>query len=213
MIHVCAEAGSTHMGKLDKIKALIEGAKAAGADSIKFQLFPNIKEYTGCGNVYMSKDLFTKAFRIGLDVGIPVTASIFGKEESDFIKDFDVPYVKFGYSMRNSSLMDEHETVVVTTDIMETCKRDDAVKLYTVTVNGQVVYPVTQSIHFEGLFPRYDGFSDHTLGIYQAERAVISGATWFEKHVRPDQDMDCPDARFAIDLDELKDYVEVIKCN
>ena len=37
-MHIIAEAGTNHNGELGKAKKLVEIAKAAGADSVKFQI-------------------------------------------------------------------------------------------------------------------------------------------------------------------------------
>lgn len=74
-------------------------------------------------------------------------------------------------------------------------------------------YPVDFVVSFEGLFPKYDGFSDHTRGFTQTIQAVKAGAKYIEKHVMLDDSIKCADSMFAINPTELKKLVKgVEKC-
>jgi N-acetylneuraminate synthase len=55
------------------------------------------------------------------------------------------------------------------------------------------------------------GFSDHTLGNYAAFAAVALGAVVVEKHFTLSREGYGPDARFAVEPDELEDLVEGIR--
>lgn len=219
MRHIAVDPGSTHMGQKKFIKELVERTAQAGADSIKFQLFPNTKEYTAGGNIYLSDDLFRLAFSHGEKCGIEVTASVFGPREADFISGFDVPYVKFAYSQRNNlraieGFLNRGSKVVVSTDVMTAHmlpKHHNLVKLYVYTLNGEAVYPCDVALNFEGKFPPFDGFSDHTIGYGQACEAVRFGAKWIEKHVTLGYvETDCPDTRFAMHIDALAQFVAMV---
>ena len=55
------------------------------------------------------------------------------------------------------------------------------------------------------------GFSDHSLGADAAISARGAGAVLFEKHITTDQTLNGPDHSFAIELEDLGDYVRSVK--
>lgn len=215
-IHIAVDPGSTHMGNKKFVTEMVSKARFYGADSIKFQLFPNDEKYTKCGNVYLGEDLFDHAWRVGRKEKIAVTASVFGQKEAEFLSRYPVEYVKFAYSMRNEVSMikgwlERGTVVVVTTNVIDGAKlpKDkNLIKLFTATSGGQTEYPCTSLINFDGLFPeRFQGFSDHTLTELQAFHAVRNGAIWVEKHVTlPYNEVDCPDKHIALDINRLQLY-------
>jgi sialic acid synthase SpsE len=75
-------------------------------------------------------------------------------------------------------------------------------------------YPVKYRIDFDGIFKRFDGFSDHTLGISQSIEAVNRGARIIEKHFRLDNKKcdHVPDGMFAIKPYLLEKLCTVAKC-
>lgn len=220
-IHISVDPGSTHMGKKHLITQLVEKAKKGGANTIKFQLFPNEPKYTDCGNVWLSPDLFDHAYRVGKQIDMGVTASIFGPKEAEILARYKIPYVKFAYSMSNdhntiNAWLNRGTIVVVTTDVMSAHKlptHENLVKLFTYTVNGQTQYPCTSIIDFRGLFPeRFNGFSDHTLGEAQAVMAKKCGANWFEKHAGLlYDDVECPDKYISMNINDLSIYTGAIR--
>lgn len=215
-VHLCAEVGSTHMGRKEYIEEIIDKCIKVGVDSVKFQLFPNQTKYTMTGNVHLSKELFQHAFEYGHLHGMSVTASVFGENEALFLQRFPVQYVKLAYSMKdNLAIVDywrkKKIPVVITSDHMTRANLPDddgIIHLWTATMNGETLYPCPFLIDFEGMFKpkgKFDGFSDHTIGMEQARLAITHGAKFIEKHVSlPYADITCPDARFA--LKDLYDF-------
>jgi sialic acid synthase SpsE len=55
------------------------------------------------------------------------------------------------------------------------------------------------------------GFSDHTLGFTITGAAVARGACVIEKHFTLSRDMEGPDHFYAVEPDELREMVEVIR--
>ena len=55
------------------------------------------------------------------------------------------------------------------------------------------------------------GFSDHTVSLSLASGALVSGASMFEKHVTPDKTLPGPDHPFALEFDELNEYILGLK--
>lgn len=200
-----ADPGSTHMGKKQYVHEITKQAAEAGFDVIKWQLFPNTDEYKH--NEHMSFDLFDYACERAVKYKIDCTASVFGGKEAEKLAACRrIPFVKFGFSQRHeldriNGFVRLGRKVIVTTSVMDRhLLPKEAKKLFVYEVNNKPVYPVTCDINFEMLFDHmFDGFSDHTLGIHQARRAVEAGARIIEKHISLDySDITCPDAAFAL---------------
>lgn len=205
-IRLIAELGSCHMGKLERIKEAVDRCKTAGIDAVKLQLFPNEKKYTEVGNVYLSHEIFKQAFQYGREVGLAVTASVFDLESYYVLRNLQVDFIKFAYSKKEEmawAILDciNHKfEAIVSCDVMtDHLVNPQATKLYCIPE-----YPVRYEVDFDALFPRFKGFSDHTLGVRQTRRAIEAGAQIIEKHVRLGYDDEtCPDARFAVTIEEL----------
>ena len=64
---------------------------------------------------------------------------------------------------------------------------------------------------FKGLYDIPIGFSDHSTGITSAVIAVTIGAKVIEKHITLDKTYPGPDHPFALEPDEMKQMVEVVR--
>jgi len=204
MTRLIAELGSCHMGKVERIREAIDRCKASGIDALKLQLFPNEAPYVPT-NIYLPHDMFIDAFTYGLEKGVDVSASCFDRASFDFLMNCRPKFIKFAYSKKtmaeeiNITLGSEIETIVSCDVMTDHLVHDNATKLYCIPE-----YPVRYEVVFDELFPRFDGFSDHTLGVRQTKRAIEAGAKVIEKHVRLGyEDETCPDARFAVIIEEL----------
>ena len=199
---------------------MIDIAEDCGADFVKFQLFPNLKEFidTPFGkNAWLSPDIYlelknhvTKAKK-----RVRLIASVFGQSELDFYVSTNPEYIKFGYSQKDktnwfSALCERGEKLIVSTDTMHRpslFKHVNITKLYCISE-----YPVKYEIAFDEIFPTFDGFSDHTLGYQQTLRAVEMGAEWIEKHIKLEYaDVTCPDSYFALNAKEAKEMCQKIR--
>jgi sialic acid synthase SpsE len=192
-VKVCLDPGSCHMGKLGYALELIELAIKSGADYCKFQMgvsYPNID---------ISKEWWPiLKEKAGDKIGL--TASTFDKESYDFMLSQNPPFMKFAYSSKDKlkeilECLDREILTVVSCDMMtEVLVPDRCLKLYCIPE-----YPVKYQIDFDGIFPTFYGFSDHTLRDSQTKRAIKYGAKWIEKHFTLDKnDITCPDHAFAL---------------
>lgn len=211
MIRLIAELGSCHMGNLDRIKEAIDRCKASGIDALKLQLFPNEAPYVPT-NIYLPPEMFREAFEYGKQVGLPVSASVFDMDSLIFLQNLQPEFIKLSYSQKHNAQCFNEEInwaegiylkgiePIVSCDVMsDQSVSATATKLYCIPE-----YPVRYEVAFDELFPRFDGFSDHTLGTRQTRRAIESGAQIIEKHVRLGYDDEtCPDARFAVTIEEF----------
>lgn len=202
---VIAELGSCHMGRWDRLKEAIETAKEVGVDALKLQLFPDDAPFVP-PNIWLKPEFFSKAFNYGKKIGLPVSASVFDKENAVFLLEHKPVFVKLAYSQRKMAhwIITEptNAELIISCDTMsDHLVPKNATKLYCIPH-----YPVLFEVAFDELFPRFDGFSDHTLGLRQTQRAIDAGALVIEKHVRLgyDDELSCPDGRFSVNLKDLK---------
>lgn len=216
-VRLIAELGSCHMGKLERIKEAIDKCKALRIDALKLQLFPNEAPYVPT-NIFLPFEMFIEAQRYGREVGLPVTASAFDEDSFRRLLVTRPPFIKLAYSKKEQTDWVRTTQVagieaIVSCDVMtDHLVPKGATKLYCIPE-----YPVRYEVDFADLFheepvpglgfvigPRFDGFSDHTLGIRQTKRAIAAGAQIIEKHVRLGYDDEaCPDAFFAVTIEEF----------
>jgi len=121
VVHIIAEAGNNHNGRIDIAYKLVELAKEAGADSVKFQIiYPDglyLPKLFKNGNyelneVYqkrfasMLKDSDYKAISVRCqEVGISFSASVFDKRGIDLLNALEVPYLKIASCDLNNSML------------------------------------------------------------------------------------------------------------
>jgi N,N'-diacetyllegionaminate synthase len=108
---IVAEVGVNHMGSLDHGIRLIEGAKRAGCDAVKFQLYTAEKlaarrsplywegKSTSQQEFFSSLDKlplsdFQALIRYGESIGLIMFATPFDEEAVDFLDDLDTPMFK-----------------------------------------------------------------------------------------------------------------------
>jgi len=215
-VRLIAELGSCHMGKLDRIKEAVDRCKESGIDALKLQLFPNEAPYVPT-NIHLSQNMFQRAFEYGKSVGLPVSASVFDMDSLIFLQNLNPEFIKLSFSKKHYADISEEINwvesmhlkgieAIVSCDVMSDHKISaTATKLYCIPE-----YPVRYEISFDELFPRFDGFSDHTLGIRQTKRAIDAGAKLVEKHVKLGyEDETCPDSRFSVPIEvfgQLRKY-------
>lgn len=193
------DPGSCHCGNPQYAKELVRVGKECGLDMVKFQLFPNEIKYTSCGNKHLPYEDFVDLVEYGKRIGITVFASVFCSTAYKTVL-MHCDAIKFSYKSvmgrwLPQAVQDFTPSVVfVSGDVMNQ-PPEFVQRLYCIPE-----YPVKYRIDFDGIFTRFDGFSDHTLGISQTLEAVRCGARIIEKHYRLDNKA-CdyvPDGAFAV---------------
>lgn len=196
------------MGKEDYVKAHIEAASEANFSAVKFQLFPNHETYTSTGNIWLSPVLFEKAMKWAEEYGVDCSASVFGEAEFQFLKQFNPKFIKLAYSKKQNrswieECLDASIEPIVSCDVMS----DHLIPMKATRLFCIPQYPVYFEISFDEIFPRFDGFSDHSLSFRQTRNAVEAGARIIEKHVAlKRKDINCPDARFAASFADAANF-------
>jgi len=205
MTKIIAECGSCHDGEKKKALELIEIAKECGADAVKFQLLTDVEVKRG--NIELNWSWFPDLMTHGDRLGIEVFASVFNIDGIKWLKKCGCKSIKFSYGRQQEAYLERvdpnsynsFDNIYVSTDVMgETLIH--CINLYCIPL-----YPVPYIVDFENIFPKFDGFSSHTLGIQQDMKAIDMGAKYIEKHFQGSWNSQCPDAKFAIYAEELKD--------
>ena len=216
-VKIILDPGSTHDGSIDKAKELIRIGAGSGADAIKWQLLG--ENETKAGNTLLPWAWLPELMDLGKSLGVEVFASVFNRAGAEWLYKCGCASIKFAYSQRlNLGWACDHKTVrsgldfkriYVSCDVMH---KPDMVMpdtqgnpiVFDVTGASQFIhlycvpeYPVPYIVDFEGLFPRFQGFSSHCLGVEQEIRAVRAGAKYLEFHYQGSWSSPCPDARFA----------------
>lgn len=153
-VFIIAEIGINHNGSIEIAKKLIEGAKAAGCDAVKFQkrtpeiCVPkdqwNVERDTPWGRMtyidYRHKVEFTKddykvIDKICKEKDIIWFASCWDVESVDFIEEFDVPiYKTASASLTDNELLLKHKSInkpIITSTGMSTMEEiEEAEKIF-----------------------------------------------------------------------------------
>lgn len=108
--HVIAEAGTNNNGNLQKAKNLVDIAKRAGADSVKFQMINTWGLYLPGKYEYghykiedvirireageMSDEEYIELSNYANQIGIPFSSSVFDEKALKLLDQFNPPYIK-----------------------------------------------------------------------------------------------------------------------
>jgi len=167
--YIIAELGSNHNGDMDLARKLIDAAKKAGADCVKFQswtkdtIFSKIKyeENYFIVDDYRDRDDYTleeivDAFSISesqllemsaysKEVGIECTSTPFSNKEVDFlVEKLDVPFIKIAsMDLNNYPFLEyiakKNKPMVMSTGLSELHEIDRAVQTIEATGNQQLI--------------------------------------------------------------------------
>lgn len=225
-VFLIAEAGINHNGDFWKAMDLVDAAKTAGADAVKFQAFSSntlwgddrIKKYE------LKWDAFTALAAHCNEIGIEFMCTPFGVAEMIFLKPL-LKRVKVasGCIARRpllEAVRDSGLPVILSTG-MSTMEDIEAA--------WDIVHPSTL-LHCTSAYPcrledvnlramdelaeRFEcpvGYSDHTTSITVPIAAVARGAAVIEKHFTLDRNAEGPDHKASITLREFKTMMLAIR--
>lgn len=220
-VYTIVDPGSTHDGDLHKARQLVEIAADVGSNACKFQLLTSA-ECQG-GNVPMDWEWLPELIELGNQKGIDVFASVFDRSGWDYLIHCKCKSAKLSYSQAHKLDQYPHlpplETVYISQDVMSPVPvlrpaRKGDVKpspMRLIRLWCLPIYPVPYVVNFDSVFPTFNGFSSHCMGIDQEIRAVEAGAKYLEFHVKGPWDSPTPDARFAKSPDLARKLIQRIK--
>jgi sialic acid synthase SpsE len=234
--YIIAEVGSNFDKNLDKAFRLIDVAKAAGANAVKFQLFRADLLYPNGGELYdifksieLNPEWVPKLDKHARDQGLHFMASAFDMQSVDVLEAINVPAHKVASSETTNlrflhKLASTGKPIIISTGMCDMVDIEEAVNVCLGVGNTQIIllqcgamYPLPNNLVnlrvIKSLSERFNcpvGFSDHTLGQVAAITSVGLGTTVFEKHYTLDKQGAGPDHFYALEPSELKSYVSAI---
>ncbi|KKL79177.1 hypothetical protein LCGC14_2017450 [marine sediment metagenome] len=212
MIKVICEAGSCHNNNIEYAKELIDLAIENKCWAIKFQLGKLSPPNITLPNEWWPELVDYATNREDNKEVIEIFASVFDDDAVNTLIEHNSKYMKISYSESCKNWWIVSTNIIPTAIVSCPLDRiktyaDEDIKLFCIPE-----YPVVYKINFDGLFPPFDGFSDHTLGYTQTANAITWDAKYIEKHITLDHDdISCPDNAFALKPKELKNMMKYIK--
>ena len=232
---VVSEIASNWEGSLQKAKKLISESKKSGVDAVKFQMWRATdlyKETHPDWNIIKKSELsfnqVEKLKKFSDDIGIEFFCSAFFPEAVDFLKSLGVK--KFKIASRTCLFSDPYafETMqqIAKTNkpvIISMGMGGNKTKINKILAKNKTTfcyciskYPTDlKKINWKEL-KKFNGFSDHTLGITAPiifaviKNQIKTKEIFIEKHVKL-KNSKGPDASSSIDTNELKTLVDEIR--
>ena len=232
---IIAEIGSNWEGSVTKAKKIIHECKKAGADAIKFQMWRAEDLYNTCHpnwkNIKKSELTFDKARKIKKysdKYGIEFLSSAFYPEAVDLLEALKVK--KYKIASRTCLLKDPYSMDTLLTKartkkpvIISMGMGGDRKKIEKIFSKNKTIfcyciseYPTKlNKIHWDQA-RKFDGFSDHTLGIvapiiFTMIKKQDGGKNIIiEKHVKL-KNSKGPDASSSINTSELTQMISAIR--
>jgi sialic acid synthase SpsE len=235
--YIIAEVGSNFNQSMEVAKEMIDVAKESGSDAVKFQLFRADYLYPDGGELY---DIF-KSIELNAEwipeltgyaeqCGITFLVSAFDYESVGVLEKNNIPAHKIASSETTNLAFLNHvastdKPVIISTGMCDMVDVEEAINICLGVGNMQIallqcgsMYPLPSNMvnlsvikKFHDNFACPVGFSDHTLDNTSAICAVGMGATIFEKHFTLDRNAKGPDHFYALESNELKEYVSSIR--
>ncbi|MBI4778492.1 N-acetylneuraminate synthase family protein [Candidatus Desantisbacteria bacterium] len=237
-VFIIAEAGVNHNGSLEMAKQLIETAKEAGCDAVKFQSF-TVKNLLSNA---VSQDVFQMLASLELSIDahhilseyaektdIIFLSTPFDEEHADMLEEIDMPAFKIPSGELTNHPLLKHiakkkKPVLLSCGMANMEEISEAARII-LKENSQLIllqcttsYPcspedanlmvIPSLFHAFGLLV---GYSDHTLGTTAAIVAITLGARVIEKHFTLSTALPGPDHKASVEPAQLKDLVQKIR--
>ena len=232
--YVVAEIASNWEGNLTKAKKLIRESKISGANAVKFQMWRASDLYVGHSdwNIIKKSELtFEKARKLKKyadSIGIEFFCSAFYPEAVKFLENIKVK--RFKIASRTCTFHDPYSLETIRS--ISECKKPVVIsmgmggnkaKIKKILGKNKLTFCYCISEYPTDLkqinwreAKKFDGFSDHTLGIIAPiiftliKNQTKTKNIFIEKHVKLKNSIG-PDASSSMDTDELKLLVQQIR--
>lgn len=225
-VYIISECGINHSGSLTTALQLIDAAKKAGADAVKFQTYvtddicrKDNPEYEWLKKCELSYDDFRTLFAYCKKVGIDFISTPDTVKDAEFLDTLGMRYMKIGSAnatFRFTKKLANLKTPLIVSLGMNGCiTLNENIKVLMHCVSSYPC-PVEQAnMQIIGADPESPldilGFSDHTLGDLCAIMAVARGAKFIEKHFTLDNKQDGPDHHMSLEPWRMKKYIASIR--
>jgi len=238
---VIAEIGSNHNQDIKLAYELIDVAKEAGADAVKFQSIKgselyNLEELSNEEKELMEKIKFNESWYDQITAyakkkEIPFFSAPTYLKAIDILEKYDVEFYKiaspqtYGFPQLIEKVAKTKKPAIMSTGYCNYGEIERAVRKFQSTGNQGLAllhcvsqYPAPpESINLnfiqtlKKMFNVPVGFSDHTLGYHITLAAAAKGAEIIEKHITLSRNMKGPDHFFALEPNELRDMIKEIR--
>lgn len=220
-----SEIGHNFNGNLRLAKLMIEEAKKCKADIAKFQLYDTDKIKKFYQSRYAELKFAELTFEDAKElknhcdkVGIEFMASSFDPERVEWCEKLGVKRHKLASrSIQDTDIikaMEKTNKPIIASlgdwNEIEFPKIKNAQFLYCIAEYPATINSMNFPKHFDG-GKDYTGFSDHTIGMEWAKKAVERGATIIEKHFTLDRSLPGHNQDGSCNPTELKDFVQWVR--
>ncbi len=218
-MEIIAEIGQNHNGDMVLAKELIHAAKESGADIAKFQLFDALKTFEKKNNPWFEYNCKTQLSQENLvtlneeckKADIEFMSSVFNFELINWLEELNVERYKVASRSINDNkliktLLELNKPLIISLGHWK--KKDFPV--FSSNKKISYLYCVSKypteldELHLSEVdFSKYDGFSDHTIGVNASIIALSRGAKIIEKHFTLDKNLFGPDHSCSMLPEEL----------
>ncbi len=233
---IIGEIGSNHNHNLKKTFELINEAKKAGCDAVKFQLFKADKiiqkKYSGwkiLKKLELQENWLTKLKNYSKKKGLLFSVSPFDIESVKLLRKLNIDFFKVA-----STELEDHELIreiaktkkptILSTGASRIHEISESVELlrgkvkslallHTVSIYPPKINQMNLNMikSLKSTFHLPTGFSDHTVSHSLPAVAVALGACIIEKHITLSKKSKGPDHHFSLEPSELKIMVKSIR--
>lgn len=220
-VYVIAEAGINHCGNMAAARLMIQAAKDAGADAIKFQTYVTDRicrkdnpEYDMLKRCELSYDQFRKLRADCCVAGIDFISTPDGIDDARFLDTLGMRYMKIGSANKFylSILPWVHTPLIVSMGMGAEAYYHPKIACRMHCVSSYPCPPEQANLkRVRGAVNGITGFSDHTAGSIAAVMAVARGATIIEKHFTLNCYQDGPDHHMSLMPGELGEYIADVR--
>ena len=215
IIAECCNNFNADMGQAFK---LIEQAKLAGCNAVKFQMRLQPDR--------ISPEQHKRLQDFCIEIGITYLCTAFDIEGADILNSMEVPAIKIGSGNMTNTILVEHVMefgipVIISTGMSSDEEIGDHIPIAEFPNDDNIIVMQSTSIYpcpYErvnlgflqdlDLFCDYYGLSDHTPTIYTSIAAIALGAQVIEKHFTLNKNQPGPDQSSSLDYGEMKQLVE-----
>lgn len=229
---IIAECSCNHLGSIKIAKTMIDAAKWAGADTVKFQMYltnminaPALREFLEdarftkdehcylkeyCNQIkikYLCSAFDPPSLKALIDIGVNrikiPSGQLHSKSYLEYAKSKKVPLIL-------STGMAAFDEIVKAVKILE-CNRLTLLHCNSAYPTPDEDVNLSVITTFQNVFNCSVGYSDHNLGNVAAISAVTLGVTMIEKHFTLSKFFKTPDTETSLTPDQFKSYVKDIR--
>jgi len=198
---------SQNFCNIREAEELIRLAKENGADLAKAQLFDSVEIYGEPTPAELSFNQARRLFDFGREIGIEVFFSVCDIERVKWCEEIGVKRYKISCGTRDKQVLEAVRTTfkpVIISSNNDIFFWKGASWLYCVSEYPAPIEHIKMPYFNFPLWNKWQGFSDHTIGLDASKIALARGAQIIEKHFCIDHKTGV-DAEWSMTPDELKE--------